>query len=264
MKLKINSYPTISIITPSFNQGKFIEETIKSVVEQEYPNLEYVIKDARSTDNSLKIIQKYAAKYPKIIKWVSKEDKGQTDGINQGIKMATGEIIAYLNSDDLYLPNTFQTVAEYFTQHPEAQWVTGDYFIIDEEGRKIQSFVATYKRLLRRNPTFTKLAIANYIIQPSTFWRRSMMKKIGTFDASLRYCMDYDYWMRAINQSPPHVINRHFSLFRIHQASKGGTQYKRQFEEEHRVLKRYTSNSFLLSLHKLHAAAIILAYQIIK
>jgi len=256
--------PKISIITPSFNQAQFIEETVKSVVEQNYPNLEYIIKDAGSTDGSLEIIKKYASRYPKIIKWISKKDKGQTDGINQGIKMATGDVLAYLNSDDVYLPNTLQTVAEEFIKHPEAMWITGDYFIIDNTGKKIQSYVAGYKELLRKKPTFIKLAIANYIIQPSTFWRRSLMKKIGIFDPSLRYCMDYDYWMRAIKQSPPIVMDRRFSLFRIHKTSKGGSQFDRQFKEEHQVLKRYTSNFPLLLLHKVHAQAIILAYRLVK
>lgn len=253
-------YPKITIITPSYNQGSFIRETIESVLSQGYPNLEYIVMDGGSTDNTLSILKSYGKK----IIWTSKKDHGQTDAINKGIKKSTGDIIAYLNSDDVYLPNTLFTIAEYFISHGDAQWVTGDYFIIDAQGNKIQSFVEMYKRVLRIKPTFEKLCVANYIIQPSTFWRRSIMKKVGLFDDTLRYCMDYDYWMRLISISPPHILSSHLSLFRIHIGSKGGSQYAKQFGEEHEIVRKYTSNPLLLIGHKLHANAIVTAYNFMK
>jgi glycosyltransferase involved in cell wall biosynthesis len=195
---------------------------------------------------------------------VSEKDRGQTHAINKGMKKATGDVVAYLNSDDVYLPNTLQTVGEYFAGHPDAGWLTGDYFIIDADGRKIQSYVTWYKRLLRRTPTFNKLAVANYIIQPSTFWRQSLNKRTGQFDENLRYCMDYDYWLRLLQHQPPAVSDRHFSLFRIHGQSKGGALYAKQFAEEHQVLKKYSNNPLILALHKLHAWGIVIAYKLIK
>ena len=173
--MKQKTLPKITVITPSYNQGHFITETIDSVLSQNYPNLEYIVMDGGSTDDTVDILKSYGKKFT----WVSKKDKGQTDAINKGIKKSTGDIICYLNSDDVFLPNTLNTVAEYFMQNPEAMWVTGDYFIIDADGNKIQSFVAEYKKWLRQNPSKQRLSIANYIIQPSTFWRKELTQEIG-------------------------------------------------------------------------------------
>ncbi len=258
---KDHAYPKISIVIPSYNQGIFIEETIRSILDQNYPNLELIVMDGGSTDQTVSILKKYSSR----ISWRSEKDKGQTDAINKGMATATGEILAYLNSDDAYLPNTLFTVAEYFQSHVEAKWLTGDYFIIDAQGKKIQSYVANYKRLLRAFcPTFAVLSVANYIIQPSTFWRSGVQEEIGPFDESLRYCMDFDYWMRLIQKYPLHVLEQHFSLFRIHGLSKGGSQYVKQFAEEHLLTCKYTSNLFLRALHKLHSQAIVWIYKLIK
>ncbi len=253
-------YPKITIITPSFNQGKFIRETIESVLSQNYPNLEYWVIDGGSTDDTCAILKSFGKK----IKWISEKDRGQTDALNKGLKRSTGEIIAYLNSDDVYLPNTLFTVAEYFMAHQNAQWLTGDYFIIDTVGKKIQSYVATYKTVFREHLTLPLLLILNPIIQPSTFWRKSVQDKIGFFDTKLRYCMDYDFWLRAMKYSKPHVLKQHFSLFRIHGSSKGGAEYAKQFIEEYDVASMHTSNLFYLLLHKIHATSIVAAYTLIK
>lgn len=258
--MSLKNLPKISIITPSYNQGRFIKETIESVLSQNYPNLEYWVIDGGSTDETITILKSFGKK----IKWISEKDKGQTDAINKGLLRATGEIIAYLNSDDVYLPNTLNTVAEYAMNHPTAQWITGDYFIIDESGKKIQSFVAAYKKVLRTYLTLDLLLIMNPIIQPSTFWRRSLQQKIGLFDDKLRYCMDYEYWIRSFKYAPVHVLPNHFSLFRIHKNSKGGAQYTRQFTEEYDVASMHTQNLLLLLAHKLHAACIVIVYKLIK
>lgn len=250
----------ISIIVPSYNQGKFIGETIQSIVGQNYPNLECIVMDGGSTDETVDVLKSFGDR----ISWVSKKDNGQTDAINKGIAKSKGEIIAYLNSDDVYLPNTLNTIAEYFMEHPQVEWLTGDYFIIDENGKKIQSYVQWYKTFLRQTPAISTLSVANYIIQPSTFWRRSLHKKIGYFDEGLLYCMDFDFWMRAIQRSKPAILPNHFSLFRIHGGSKGGKQYEKQFKEEHVVMKRYIHNPVLRILHHIHAFGIVAIYKLIK
>ncbi|MBI4973189.1 glycosyltransferase [Candidatus Roizmanbacteria bacterium] len=250
----------ISIVTPSFNQGQYIEQTIQSVLNQNYSNLEYIVMDGGSTDNTLSILKKYEGK----LKWFSEKDKGQSDAINKGLKMATGDVVAWLNSDDYYLPDTLQKVADEFERNMKVQWVTGDYIIVDEKRKQIQSFVSSYKSLLRKQPTFNMLSFANFIIQPSTFWKREMLKKIGYLREEYHLCMDYDLWLRLMRSSPPSVITSPLSAFRIHGTSKGKLQYGIQFKEEVQVAKQYNHNGLIIFLHKIHNILINFVYQIIK
>jgi glycosyltransferase involved in cell wall biosynthesis len=252
--------PTITVITPSYNQGSFIKETIDSVLEQNYPNLEYWVIDGGSTDSTVNILKSYKKK----IKWISEKDAGQTDAINKGLLKAKGEIVCYLNSDDVFFPGTLVTVAEVFSKNPDLVWVTGDYQIIDAGGKEIQSFVRNYKRYFRHSAMPYILYVLNCIVQPSTFWKRSIHKKIGLFDQTLRYCMDYDFWLRLLKIKEPIIINQQLSKFRIHSSSKGGSQYDKQFEEETKVLSKYTQNILITALHSIHSAVTVLAYRMIK
>lgn len=252
--------PKISVITPSFNQGSFIKQTIHSVLGQEYPNLEYIVMDGGSTDNTLQILKKHG----KTIKWFSKKDKGQSDAINKGLKMATGDIVAWLNSDDYYLPGTLLKVARYFEAHKEAKWLSGDYEIIDEKGKPIHGFVIGYKRFLRRFSSFGMLSFANYIIQPSTFWKREMHDEVGYLNEGYQYCMDYDFWLRIMKKYPLHLLPDPLSAFRIHGASKGGSQYKNQFNEELEVVSKSGANNFQYGLHVAHNALINTIYSFVK
>lgn len=250
----------IGIVTPSLNQGRFLRETIESVLKQEYPNLDYWVVDGGSTDNTREILESYGSR----INWISERDDGQAQAINKGLKRIDADVLAFINADDVYLPGALSRAARYFQAHSDAAWLTGDYFIIDSLGRRVQSYVVAYKRMLRRWPTFQTLAVANYIVQPSTFWRRELLDEIGLLDESLRYCFDYDFWLRAIMRRPLHVVFAPLSLFRIHARSKGSSQFERQFAEEHEVLRRHSSSNLLLGLHRLHARLIVCAYRIIK
>lgn len=252
--------PTIGIVTPSLNQGGFIRETIESVIGQAYPGLEYRVIDGGSTDNTLGVLESYGDQ----LNWVSENDGGQAQAINKGLKRMNADILAFINSDDAYLPGALSLVARYFHDHPDAMWLSGDHHVIDATGSRIRPYIVRYKRLLRRNPTFEKLAIANFIVQPSTFWRRQLLEEIGFFDENLRYCFDYDFWMRAIQKYPLRVIDKPLSLFRVHDSSKGGAGFARQFAEEHTVLRHYTDDGRLLALHKIHAGLIVLAYRLIR
>lgn len=252
--------PKISIVTPSFNQGQFIGQTIESVLSQGYPNLEYWVIDGGSTDETIDILKSYGKK----IKWLSEKDNGQTDALNKGFARCSGEIFAYLNSDDVYMPGALQTVGKFFSEHPDAEWLTGEYEIINAEGERIQDFVTMYKRLLRHFPTVAVQSIANGIAQPSTFWRASLAHKLGAFDASLRYCMDYEYWQRAFEVTELSVIPEKLSQFRIHATSKGGAQFSKQFAEESQVLKWYNRGAVVELLHELHAVLVVAAYRWLK
>lgn len=249
-----------SFIIPSFNQGKFIKQTIDSILSQDVEK-EIIVMDGGSTDETIEILKSYGDK----IYWVSEKDNGQTDAINKGIKKATGEIIAYINSDDYYLNGALKIVEKYFSDNPYTLWLTGDGIIVNENGNVVQKPVSFYKRCWRRIPFFWTIYITNFIIQPSTFFRREVFDKIGLFDENRHYTMDYDYWLRLYREGyRPLIIKERISAFRIHSFSKGGSKFMEQFKEDFDTLKRYCSNPFLKFLHWFHNNLIVLVYLLVK
>lgn len=253
--------PHFSIITPSYNQGIFISKTIESVQNQNIFDVEHIVMDGGSTDNTLTALKKFG----KRIVVESKPDNGQAHAINKGLQRASGEILAYLNSDDYYLPGAFSAVAKVFDENPTVQWVVGDALIVDANGTQIQSYVRLYKSLLRRIYSKSLLSILNPIPQPSVFFRASAYEEIGEFNEALSYTMDYEYWWRLQNKfGSPFFLNQALSAFRIHQNSKGGSSYAKQFKEEQIVASRFTSSGVLLRLHALHNRCILAAYSILK
>jgi len=233
-------FPKISVITPSYNQGKYIESTIKSVLDQGYPNLEYLIIDGGSTDNTLKILKKYSSK----IKWISEKDKGQADAINKGIKMSSGEIIAYLNSDDVYEPKSLYTIATFFINNPKAVFVHGKGKHIDKNGEYIEDYPSKPTDYLGLHPTCS-------ICQPTTFWRRKLINKIGYFDTSLNFAMDYDYWIRISKVYPLNYIYDYLGSTRFYSETKTSGQKVNVHEEIIKVQKKHylkTHTNWILAL----------------
>lgn len=186
------NHPLVSIITPSYNKGPYIEETIQSIRAQTYPTIEHIVIDGGSTDETLSILRKYQD----ALTFVSEPDQGQSDAINKGWRMAKGEIIAYLNADDTYLPDAVERAVTYLTEHPEMGMVYGDGIFTDEHGRQLSlypSLDADQASLI-----FCK----DIIFQPSVFLRRSVYLEVGDIDTSLHLAMDLDYWIRVSLRYP--------------------------------------------------------------
>ena len=224
-------WPKISIVTPSYNQGQFIEETIRSVLLQNYPNLEYIIMDGGSTDNSVKIIKKYE---PWLTYWVSEKDNGQADAIQKGFQKATGEVIGWLNSDDFFLPDALVKVGEKIHEDPGMEFIVGGGMLVDNEGRlfdKYYSFPQSFESLL---------SIGQFSLQMSSFWRRDVYSEIGGLDTGLRFCFDYDFFLRLTRRRQPGGIDSLLSASRMHPGSKTSTIFVTvALPEADLVRKRY-------------------------
>jgi len=251
----------ISIITPSYNQADFIERTIQSVLNQNYPDLEYIVMDGGSTDGTLEILKKYSDR----IIWKSEKDKGQSDAINKGLKMATSDIIAYINSDDTYEPETFQRVADFFKHNPNSKWISGKCRIINEKDQEIRRPITTYKNLFLKRYSYRKLLAENFISQPATFWKRELLDEIGFFNEKENFCMDYEYWLRIGKKYPLGIINEYLANFRYYQNSKSGSVNKKQFLDELRLAKKFGSEYPLSTfLHKINYYKITWIYKILS
>lgn len=255
-------YPKISIVTPSLDQGEFIEETILSVLSQDYPYLEYLVMDGGSRDGTLKVLEKYSGR----IKWISEPDKGQTNAINKGLRLTDGAIVGYLNADDALLPGSLWKVADVFVRHPGAMWAVGRCRIVDGKNNEIRKPITKYKNLLLKLGGFPLLVMTNYISQPSTFWRRDALETVGFLDESLHYVMDYDYWLKLYSQYSPIFIPDYLSSFKIHPSSKTTSTGHRNvyIDEEKRVIRRYTNSRWLLLLHDLHRLFMTGTYSIVN
>ena len=222
----------VSIATPSYNQAGYIEQTIKSVLSQKGDfELEYIIMDGGSTDRSVAIIKKYAEKHPCAIKWVSEKDKGQADAINKGWKMATGDIVAYLNSDDMYEPGAIQHAVRFLEKKPDVDWVYGQCRIVDEKGKEIRRFIKWYRHLLGRNYSYDKLLKENFIAQPSVFLRKKVLKDCGYLDPKQHLIMDYEYWLRIGKKHKGAFINAPIAKFRFYRQSKSGSMFVKRFRD---------------------------------
>jgi glycosyltransferase involved in cell wall biosynthesis len=224
------NYPKISIVTPSYNQAQFLEKTILSVLNQNYPNLEYIIIDGGSTDGSVEIIKKYE-KY--LAYWVSENDKGQTDAINKGFQKSTGEILAWLNSDDTYLPGTFYKIVEDFRRNSGVDLIFGNIYFIDESDKRIGEL------------RFTKFDFNTLIYeggnlhQTGTFWTKNIYDKVGGLNSNYKFCMDYDFFCRVAKEGKLCYMRDFFANFRMHANAKSSTISHIGCKEHKEIMRRY-------------------------
>lgn len=220
-------FPRITVITPSFNQAAFLERTILSVLNQNYPNLEYIIIDGGSTDGSVDIIRKYEER---IAFWVSEQDKGQTHAINKGLKRATGDWVGWQNSDDIYFPGTFKQVAQVASRYPKAELIIGDINLIDELDKVIRDL--KYVR-----PTYGSLLAEGMVLaNQAAFWRRELHARIGWLDESLHYGFDYEWFLRVLMETNRSLhVPQCFGALRYHDATKT-SQNQPLFDDEFKVI----------------------------
>lgn len=215
-------HPKITVVTPSLNQGDFIEQTILSVLGQRYPDLEYWVIDGGSTDGTLDILRRYENE---ITGWISEPDVGQADAINKGFARAEGDIFCWLNSDDFYLPGTLIAVGEAMANG--ADLVYGDTISFSDKGKRC---------VVNRPPAYDRglFGILDYIVQPSSFWTRSLWERTGPLDTSLHFAFDWEWFLRASEGARFEKVDRILSAYRFHSAHKsstGGTRRGREIVE---------------------------------
>jgi glycosyltransferase involved in cell wall biosynthesis len=217
------------------NQGRFIEETIQSVLSQDYPNMEYWVVDGGSIDNTLQVLRKYESR----LHWISEKDHGQSEAINKGIRMSKGEIIAWLNSDDTYLPGAVSKAVEYLEAHPDIVMVYGEGYLIDEKGFLKDRFQATQPFDLS-----TLINVRDFILQQTVFFRRRVLQQVGMLDESLRYGMDWDYWIRIGKKSKVAYIPDYLANLREYPEAKSFSGGLERFRELVTIMRRHSRRRF--------------------
>jgi len=234
--------PKISIVTPSYNQARFLEMTMLSVLNQAYPSLEYVVIDGGSTDNSVEIIRQYKNH---LAYWISEPDLGQYDALNKGFARTNGEIMGWINSDDKYTTWAFQVVSEIFSTLPEVQWITTQYPLTwDEYGRAMRCRYQdgySYKGFFRgENLPGRSTLSTGWIQQESTFWRRSLWERAGGYiDSSLSFAGDFELWARFYQHSELYGVNTPLGGFRRYGDQKSGNFLKEYIKEAENILSKY-------------------------
>lgn len=256
------SVPSLSMISPSLNQSEFIEGTIRSVLNQDYPRLEYLVMDGGSTDGTLEILRRYQDR----LRWVSGRDGGQSDALNQGFRQTHGEVIGWINSDDLCAPGSFSTVGRFFADHPEVEWLYGRCPIIDRQGRVYRKWISWYKERGMRRFSYRRLLVENYISQPAVFFRRRLLERVGMLDTRYHYAMDYDLWLRMAAASEPAVLDSVLAYFRVSGLNKMSTGFQSSFAEELEVAVRLAAgrHPFLIWLHRLNRLKLLAAYRLLR
>ncbi len=229
--------PKLSIVTPSYNQASFIEEALLSVKNQNYPSLEHIVVDGASTDKTVSILQEYSQRPGwEHLRWVSEPDQGQSDALNKGFRVATGDVIGWLNSDDRYRPLCFEQVVKALEERPGADIVYGDYRDMDEDGHILR---------IRREIEFSRFVLGYhrvlYIPTTATFFRRRIFDEKNWIDTRYQYAMDYEFFLRLANagyrfQHIPHLL----ADFRWHSQSKSGGQSSKQLAEHDEIARIYS------------------------
>jgi len=254
---------SLTILTPSLNNEAYLRQAIASVLSQElHGDLELIVIDGQSRDGTLSMLKSVGD--PRL-KWISEPDQGQAAAINKGLNMARGDVVTWLNCDDLYEPGALATVADSFEKDPDLQWLIGRCDIIDGGGRVIRQTITNYKNHLLDTFSLKSLLRMNMISQPAVFWRRDFGRSVGPLDERLHWTMDYDLWLRMARRCPPLILDKKLARFRVHEQSKSRGGHAPQFREGYRVARRYFGNDRASHLaHVLNVEKIVWGYRALR
>jgi len=220
--------PLVTVVTPSYNQGRFIRQTIESVLTQDYPNVEYYVIDGGSSDDTVAVLREYTGR----LEWTSKADRGQASAINEGWRRGRGEIVAWLNSDDTYLPGAIGAAVAHLTRWPDDGAVYGEGYHADETGRVIARYPTEPFDLDRLSETC-------FICQPTVFMRRSVLERVGYLDESLQFCMDYDLWIRIGRAFRFGRLAGYLAVTRLHGETKTLRRRREGYAEVLPMIRRH-------------------------
>lgn len=254
---------TVSVVMPTLNQAGYICSAIDSVLNQECDfSVECIVMDGGSSDGTIDVLRSYGD----AIRWTSAADGGQSDALNRGLHMTTGDVLGWLNSDDLYEPGALQRVVDVLRAEPSTAWVYGRVRIVDESGHEIRRPITAYKNWQMRRFSSRRLLVENWISQMGVFWRRSAWEVVGGFRTDLHLAMDYDYWLRLAKHWPGRHIPEYLAAFRWYASSKSGSNYRAQFMEELNVAREHAGreHNLLLALHRLQVARTVVAYEMMR
>jgi glycosyltransferase involved in cell wall biosynthesis len=227
--------PSISVITPCMNAATTISETVESVRAQGYPQMEHIVVDGGSTDRTVELL----GSMPQV-RWISEPDQGRVDAANKGARMATGDVIAWLNADDRYEPWALHAIGEALAENPQAAWATGYCRIIDGDGVEIRRAVTAYKNLLLRHWSVGLYLTQNFVSDPATFVRRSALEEVGVLDPRYGRSHDYDLWLRVAHRfGAPIVLRRPLASFRMAEGTLSMGGFEEQFAEHAEVARAH-------------------------
>ena len=257
--------PRFTVVTPSLNQVAFVERTIQSVLAQRAEvDVEYLVYDAGSTDGTLEILQRHAEAGDLTL--TVEPDRGQADAVNKGLRAATGDLVGFLNSDDLLLPGALGRAAAALAAGQGATWVHGRCEVVDEHDRPIRRWVSAYKDRRCRRYRREALLVENFVSQMTVFWRREAQQQVGLLDPSLHYAFDYDYWLRLSALGAPAFVPEPQAAFRWYAGSKSGARFEEQFREDLAVFRRHAprDDRWLALRKRLRTAQILAAYRLLR
>jgi GT2 family glycosyltransferase len=252
--------PSMTIVTPCLNGRATLPEAIESVRRQRYPHVQHLVIDGGSTDGTVELLEADEG-----LAYISEPDRGLSDAVNKGIRRARGEVIGWLNADDVYLPGALERVGNAFADRPEALWATGRCLIEDGHGRQIRSFVSAYKDFLLRRYSYGLLLTQNFVACPASFVRREAFERVGLLDERFRYSMDYDLWLRLGRLGDPLVIDAPLAAFRMAEGSLSMSGFERQFAEHAQNAREHgQGHGLAVAANRVTSAAIVAAYRALR